>query len=132
VLFQLQLHVVNFFELIQEPRIHRGHLCDLLDRVPLPQSVLYVGQPLRMRRDQPLRQNLRLDLSAAYSLAGIEGANALHQRLFKGASDGHHFADRLHLHAEAFVRSGKFFELPLRNFHDYVIERRSKPPESCA
>ena len=30
--------VVDFFELVQEPRINRGHLRDLLDRVSLRAS----------------------------------------------------------------------------------------------
>src|SRR5580692_8721583 len=50
MLLQFKLHVINFFELVEEPRIHRGHLSDLLYRVPLPQSVLDVRKALRMRR----------------------------------------------------------------------------------
>ena len=83
-----------------------------------------------MRRNKPLRQDLRLDLRAADALSGIERADALHQRFFESAADGHHFADRLHLHAEVFVRSGKFFKLPLGNFHHDIIERRLKAGRS--
>jgi hypothetical protein len=83
MLLQLKLHVVNFLELVEEPRIHRGHLRDLLDRVSLPQRVLHIGQPLGMRRHQPLRQNLGLDLVSAHALAGIERADALHQASLK-------------------------------------------------
>ncbi len=132
MLFQFELLVVDFLELVQEPRIHRGHLGDLLHRVSLAQRVLHVGEALGMRRDQPLRQNLRLDLFAADALAGIERADALHQRFFEGAADGHHFADRFHLRTERVVGAGKFLELPLRNLHDHVIERRLEAGRSLA
>ncbi len=49
---------------------------------------------------------------------------AFHQRFFESAADGHDFADGLHLRAEAFVGAGEFFELPLGDFYDHVIERR--------
>ena len=85
-----------------------------------------------MRRHQPLRQNLRLDLGSADALAGVERANALHQRFFEGAANGHHFAHRLHLRAQVFVGAGKLLELPLRNFHDHVVERGLKTGRSLA
>src|ERR1700733_12101966 len=75
-----------------------------------------------MRGYETLRQNFWLDFSAADALSRIEGANALHQSFFKGATDGHHFADRLHLHAEVFVGARKFLELPLGNLYDHVVE----------
>jgi hypothetical protein len=42
-----KLHVVDFFELVEEPRVHRSHLRDLLDRVSLAQRVAHVGQAAR-------------------------------------------------------------------------------------
>ena len=45
-----------------------------------------------------------------------------HKRLFEGAADGHDFADRLHLRAERGVRAGEFFELPLGDLGDDVID----------
>ena len=62
MLFQLQLHVVNLFELVQEPGIDRRHLRQLLDGVALAQRITNVGKPLGMRRHQPLGQNLGLNL----------------------------------------------------------------------
>src|SRR5690242_9126214 len=59
MLFQLELHVINFFELVKEPGIDRGHFRDLLDGVSLTQRVEKVLQTLRVRRDQSLRENLR-------------------------------------------------------------------------
>ena len=81
VLFQLELHVVNFLELVEEPGIDRGHLRDLLDRVSLADGVLHVSQPLGMRRDQALGEDLGLDFLRAHALAGIERANSLLQAL---------------------------------------------------
>src|ERR1700722_15326410 len=54
----------------------------------------------------------------------LERANALLQGFFEGAADGHDFADRLHLRSESAVRAGKLFELPFRNLHDDVVDRR--------
>jgi len=85
-----------------------------------------------MRRHQPLRQNLRFNLVSADTLACIERAHALHQRLFEGASNGHHFADRFHLRAQVFIRAREFLELPLGNLDDYVVERRLKAGGSLA
>src|ERR1700721_1494977 len=75
-----------------------------------------------MGRDQALRQNLRLAFLGASFFAGGEGATSLLEIFFESAADGHHFAARLHLRAEGFVGSGEFFELPLRNFYNYVVE----------
>ena len=101
-------------------------LAKLLDGVALPQRVVHVGQPLGMRRHQPLRQNLRFNLRSSDAFAGIESANAFHQRFFKGASDGHHFAHGFHLRAKALVGAGELLELPLGNFYDHIVERRLK------
>src|ERR1039457_2390293 len=79
VLFQLQLHVVNLFELVEEPGIDRGHLRNLLDRVPLTDGVLHVGQALGMRRDQALRENFGFDFLRPHALARIERTNSLLQ-----------------------------------------------------
>ena len=126
MLFQLQLHVVDLFELVQEPRIDRRHLGQLLHRISLAQRIAHVTQPLRMRRHQPLRQDLRLDLLRPRLLAGIKRPHALQKRFFERAPDGHHFPDGLHLRSEAFVGTGKFLELPLGDLHHHIVERRLK------
>src|SRR6266700_1191589 len=76
-----------------------------------------------MRSYETLGENLGLDLFTAYALAGVERADTFHQSFLEGAADGHDFAHGLHLRAQALVGTGKLFELPLRNFDDYVIER---------
>src|SRR5208282_3346115 len=73
--------------------------------------------------DQTLGEDLRLDFFRAHALAGIEGADSLLQRFFECAADGHHFAYGFHLRAQRFVGAGKFFELPLRNLDNHVVER---------
>ncbi len=132
MLFQLKLHVVNFFELVEEPGIDRCHLRDLLDRESLADCVLNIGQALGMRRDQALRQNLGFDLLGSDSLAGVEGTDSLLQRFLEGAADGHHLADGFHLRSERFVGAGKFFKLPLWNLDDHVVERRLEAGWSLA
>ena len=59
-------------------------------------------------------------------LAGFEAAHALCERLLERAADGHHLADRLHLRSEHRLGAGEFFELPARNLHHHVVERRLK------
>ena len=61
MLFDFQLHVVNFFELVEEPGVDAGHFRDLLDGVALADGVANVGKALGMRRDQALGENFRLD-----------------------------------------------------------------------
>src|SRR4029077_15590273 len=100
MLFEFQLHVVNFFQLVEEPGIDGCDFRQLLDGVALTNRIANVGETLRMRRDTPLGEGLRLDSLRAYSLASIESANAFEKRLFKGAADRHHFANGLHLRAE--------------------------------
>src|SRR3954470_20743573 len=112
MLLQLELHLADLFELIEEPRIDAGHLGQLFYREPLAQGIAQVINALRMRRNQSLRKNFRLDLAGARTLAGFERPDSLHQRLFEGTADGHRLTDRLHLWAEAFISAGKFLKLP--------------------
>ena len=63
MLLQLQLHVVNLFELVEEPRVDRRHLGNLLDRITLADCILYVREALGMGRHQALREDLGLDFS---------------------------------------------------------------------
>ena len=50
VLFQLKLHVIYFFELVEKPGIDGCHLGQLFDGVALAQSVTDIGKPFGMRR----------------------------------------------------------------------------------
>src|ERR1051325_9192317 len=77
-----------------------------------------------MWRDQPLRQDLGLDVFAASLLTRLQRTNGFEQRFLERPPDGHHFADRLHLWTQVLVGAGKLFKLPLRYLDDHVIERR--------
>src|SRR5579872_1305365 len=129
---QLKLHVINFFELVEEPGIDRSHLGQLLDGVALTQCVANIRKALGMRRYQTLGENLGLDCFSADALSCVEGAHSFHQSLFKRAADGHYFAHGLHLRTEVLVCSRKFFELPLGNFYNDVVERRLETGRSLA
>src|SRR6476660_7081628 len=122
MLRDLRLHGRDLFELVEEPGIDAGHLVQLFHGHALVQGVADVGETLGMRRDQPLREDARLDLLRADFLAGFERAYALHQRFLEGAPDGHGFAYGLHLWPQAFVSAGEFFELPLGNLGHYIID----------
>src|SRR5207302_1332057 len=99
MLLQLELHVIYFFELVEEPRVNRSHLRDLFDGMTLTNRILNVGETIGMRGDQALSKNLRLDFSGADALASVESANPFLQGFFESSADSHHFADRFHLRA---------------------------------
>src|SRR5437868_8968238 len=122
MLLQFELHVVNFFELIQEPWIDAGHLGDLLYRMTLAQGVTHIREALRVRRDQSLGEDPGLNLLRANLLPRIERAHSFEQRFLERAADSHHFADRFHLRTKALVSTGKLLELPLGNLYDYVVQ----------
>src|ERR1700686_1889070 len=86
MLLELKLHVINFFELIEEPGIDRCHLGDLLDGVSLAKSIAHIGEALGMRGFEALGENLRLDFLGAYFLASIERSNCFLKCFFKGAA----------------------------------------------
>src|SRR5437764_1961829 len=85
MLLNLELHVINFFQLVEKPGIDAGHLRDLFDGVALTDRITEIRKPLRMRRDKSLCKNFRLDFFATNTLAGIERAHAFHQSFFEGA-----------------------------------------------
>ena len=132
MLFQLKLHIVNLFELVEEPRIDGGHLCQIFYRVPLAQSVSNIRKPLRMRCDQTLSKNFGFDFFRPDSLARVQCPYAFEQSFFECAANGHHLADRFHLRTKAFIGSGEFLELPLRNFDYDIVEGRLKTGRSLA
>ena len=76
-----------------------------------------------MRCDQALHQPSRLDVFGGRSSAGIERADAFHQRLLEGSTDGHCFTHGFHLRAESLFRARKLLKLPLWDLHDDVINR---------
>ena len=129
---QFQLHVINFFELIKEPRINRSHLGQLLNGVALTQRVANVGEPLGMRCYQALGENLGFNFFSADALSRVQCAHSFHEGFFESTADGHDLAHRFHLRAEVLVCSGEFLELPLGNLHHDVIERGFEASRSLA
>src|SRR5438309_11403677 len=57
MLLELQLHVVNFLQLVQERGIDGGDLRALLDGVALMQRVTYVAEPLLLWSHEAVREN---------------------------------------------------------------------------
>ena len=112
----------DFLELVEEPGIHAGEAGDGADAHAALKGVADVAEAFRLGRDQFLREAARLQDFRAGLLAGFKGAPCLHQRFLKGAAHGHDFADGLHLRAQRVVGAGKFFELPLGDFDDYIID----------
>ena len=61
MLVKLRLHVVDLFELVQEPGIDRRYLCQLLDGASLAERVTNIAEALGMRCDKALRQKSWFD-----------------------------------------------------------------------
>ena len=114
--------VGDLLDLVQEPRVHRGEARHLADTHSLLEGVAHIGQPLRMRRHQPLRQAPRFNILGPGLLARLQRAHGLHQRFLEGPPDGHHLAHRLHLRPQPLIRAGKLLELPLGNLHHHVVD----------
>ncbi len=122
---QLMPECYDALHLPQKPGINPGQLMDLADRHAAlqrrKQPVNAVGfrlteffpqQPLAdFRRRVPRRM-------------GLQGTDSLLQCLLERSADGHHFADRLHLRTKQRIRTREFLELPFRNLHDHVVDRR--------
>ena len=107
---------------MQEPWIHAREARNFAHAHAALECKTDVAQALGSRRDQHLRQAARLQDFGAGPLAGFKRAPRLHQRFFEGAAHGHHFADRFHLRPERVVGAGKFFELPLGDLDDHVVD----------
>ena len=109
---QLAFEIHHLLHLLQEPGIDGGHLVDVGHAVAAGHGEADVVQAVRRGRDQLLGDQALVELLAAEGLAGFQAANALPQRCFEGAADGHHLADRFHLRAERGVGAGEFLERP--------------------
>ena len=114
----------HLFHLLEEPGIDGGELVDLGDGVALRHGEADVVQAVGRGGDELLRDQRRVELLGAEGLAGLQAADALPERLFEGAADGHHFAHGLHLGAERGVGAGELLEGPLGNLGDDVVDGR--------
>ena len=120
--FERFLEFHGLAQLFEEPGIDRGHLVDLRSCVAGAQGEAQIAEAIGGRRDELLRNEIDVEGFRAELLAGFEAANAFAEGFLERASDGHDFADGLHLRAERGVRAGEFFECPFWNFHDNVID----------
>src|SRR5205807_10150777 len=105
----------------KEPRIDRGQFVNLLHAEATGQREADVVEPVRCWGHQLLGDELRIELFATKGFAGFEAANALPEGFLERASDGHDFADALHLSAQGGVGAGECLEGPRGNFRDYVV-----------
>ena len=122
--FDALFHLHHLANLGEEPRVDRCHFVDLVDSVAAGEGEADVVETIGRRGDQLLGDEVLVKGFGAEGFAGLETENALPQRLFKGAADGHDFADRLHLGAERVVCARKFLELPFGDLGDHVINGR--------
>src|SRR5579871_5200802 len=116
----LQIHGLS--KLSQEPRINGSELLNLVSGPALRERKENVAQTIGVRSDQPLRNQLRVQLLGAGRLPGLKTADALRKRLLESAPDRHHLAHGLHLSPEHRLRSRELFKLPSRNLYHHVVE----------
>ena len=114
--------VGDLLHVVQEPGVHAGEVVGFADGHAVLEGVAQVVEALRVGSDQALADATGVDVVGAGLFAGLERANGFHERLFEGAPDGHDFADGFHLRAEGFVGPGEFFELPLGDLGDDVVD----------
>ena len=116
----LKLHHLR--KLIEEPGIDLSQAIYLIDRIPVLQRVGDVRETLRVRTcELPLQFFVR-NVDEPQRLHSLERPQTLEQALLERSSDRHHLTDRLHLCAEYIFGARKFFECPLRDLRDDVID----------
>ncbi len=99
---------------------------DLFDVPALFQGKSDIAQTLGIRSDQALRISAGIEYFRRGRFAGFETPQAFRERLLERAADSHHFAHRFHLRPKYRLGAWEFFELPARDLHHYVVERRLK------
>ena len=125
------LELDDLRKLLEEPRVDLREVVDGLDRPAPVERFEDRPHPAVGRHDELLAQRRLVKLLVLGLLgeesalpAELERADALEERLLERAADGHRLAHRLHLRGERRVGLGKLLEVPARNLHDDVVDRR--------
>ena len=93
-------------------------------RIAARESVAYVTEAIRIRRDEARFDQIVGILHRAVGLAGFEAPHPFAERLFERAANRHDLADAFHLRSKHGLRTREFFELPARDFRHHVIDGR--------
>ena len=118
-------------DLVDEPRVDAGGLCQSRGRDAAPQGDLQVEDSF-WRRSSRLGHQLVVIEQLVGGLGGVrvqarsalfERAERLLQRLREGPADGHHLPYGLHAGSKAVEAAGQLLERPARDLRHDVVDR---------
>jgi len=113
--------------LMQEPRINGRKLVQFFVRHAGTDAVGEIKDALRTGHGDFMPECLAFGPGLVETVVtSFKPAQGLLQRFLEGASDGHHFAYRLHLRRETVVGGGELFKRKARHLRDNVVDRRLK------
>ncbi len=121
----MPMHADDRLDRPEEPAVDPGQFVHLVDGHAVAQGPCDGEDPHRSRILQLVAQILeliRVRIQPAYS--DVEHAQRLLDHFGKGAADGHHFADALHLASDARRGSLKLGEIPARQLAHEIVEGR--------
>ena len=128
---QLVAQLENGEQALQKPQVNLGQLVDLLDGVAGLEGVVDGEDALLVRLAQQLVDGgvIQVGLGAVgheAALAGVQHAQAFLHGFLERFADGHHLADALHGRANLPVHALELAQVPARQLHHHVVERRLK------
>ena len=118
----------DFFDLNQVPAVDFGQLKNVLDRQAMAERIGHIPSTIGTRLGQQSAQFIHRTAVVKHRVkarhADLEAAQGFLHRLLEVTTDGHDFANRLHLGRQHRLGLREFFEGKARNFgHDVVNGR---------
>ena len=130
VLLSLFAEVEDVFQSVYEPLVYLGEVVDLV-------HCKTIGEGVGNGKNPHIRRLGEFLLDVVDVLVGNETVHTLTNHpqtllycLLEGASDSHNLADRLHRRADFLADADEFVEVPTRDFHHAVVQRRFKASRS--
>ena len=122
--------VKDVFQPVNEPLVYLGEVVDFV-------NCKAIGESVRNGKNPHIRRLGEFLLDVVNVLVGNESVHALTNHpqtllycLLEGASYCHNFADRLHRRADFLADTHEFIEVPTRDFHNAIVQRRLKTSRS--
>ena len=129
-LLGLFAEIEDVFEPVQKPLVYLGDFVDFIDGKTICKSVsngknTHVGRLGEFLLDIV---DMLIGDKTVHTLSNHP--KSLLDSLFKGATNGHHLADRLHRRSNFLAYAHEFIEVPTRNLDDAIVQRRLKTSRS--
>ncbi len=123
---QLAFDLHDLRDVVQEPRVNLGDLCNLFHGHALFQGDFAQHGTVLLRLAELLfnifDDHALLGLQVQPIHADFQAPESFLQRFAHVAADGHRFADRLHADAEARAGAREFLKGETRHFDDAIVE----------